>query len=559
VSALGVILRARARATWNTIVGLRDQSQLKIAVIVLVGGGLWAGLFAASFRSLHFLSRYEELREDIIFTTFSLMFMALSILLTFSSAILSFGTLFRTPETTFLLATPVPAGSVYAYKTFEGLVFSSWAFLVMGLPPMLAYGIDVGAPALYYIGLPLFFIPFALMTSAAGTLAGLVLTGLAPRHRGKMMAVAAVVVVLIGVVLVYRVVASGHTGVGTVEIWKEQVLGHLSFLRNRYLPHSWLTRGLLLLAAGRAADIFVPFSAAVCSAGFAYLLGDFTARRTYSAAWSAAAGGTRRREFRPGLVARAAETLARPAGRTTSLFVSKDMRVFLRDPAQWSQVAIFFGLLAIYIVNLRNLRFDFEKPFWVHLISTLNLAAMSLTLATLTTRFVFPQMSLEGKRFWVLGLAPARRREILYGKYAFSAGGALVIAETLVVLSNVMLRMPTEVFVVHAVSVVLVCAGLTGLAAGMGALFPSYGETNPSRVVSGFGGTLTLILSVAFVAVIVGLVSVLSYYRLVDASLGPRSFKRWATALVAFAAVATAVAAGGPLVWGARKLERAEF
>ena len=559
MTALGTILRARARTTWNRLRGLRDESLLKIAVIVLVGGGLWWGLFAASRGSLRFLSRYEDLREDIVFTALSLMFLALSILLTFSSAILSFGTLFKTPETTFLLATPTPAGSVYAYKTLEGLVFSSWAFLVMGLPLMLAYGIDVGAPAAYYLGLPMFFIPFALMTSAAGTLVGLLLTGLIPRYRAKIIAALVAVPVLIGVVVAYRVAMSEGTGVERMELWKEQVLGQLSFLRNRYLPHSWLTRGLLLLAADRAAGSLVPLSAAVASAGFAYLLGDFIARRTYSAAWSAAAGGTRRKRFRGGVVAAAAEALSRPIGRATSLFVSKDMRIFLRDPAQWSQVAIFFGLLGIYILNLRNLRFDFTKGFWLHLISTLNLGAMSLTLATLTTRFVFPQVSLEGRRFWVLGLAPASRREILYGKFAFAAGGALLVAETLVILSNVMLRMPAEVFVVQAIAVVLVCAGLTGLAAGMGALFPSYGETNPSRVVSGFGGTLTLVLSVAFVAVIVGAVSLLSYYRLVDASLGPRTYTRWAAALVALATGATVIAAGVPLALGARKLEKAEF
>ena len=32
---------------------------------------------------------------------------------------------------------------------------------------------------------------------------------------------------------------------------------------------------------------------------------------------------------------------------------------------------------------------------------------------------------------------------------------------------------------------------------GLGAIFPDYRETNPARIVSGFGGTLTLILSIA--------------------------------------------------------------
>ena len=35
----------------------------------------------------------------------------------------------------------------------------------------------------------------------------------------------------------------------------------------------------------------------------------------------------------------------------------------------------------------------------------LNLGACSLNLATVTTRFVFPQFSVEGKRLWIIGLA----------------------------------------------------------------------------------------------------------------------------------------------------------
>jgi ABC-2 type transport system permease protein len=76
--------------------------------------------------------------------------------------------------------------------------------------------------------------------------------------------------------------------------------------------------------------------------------------------------------------------------------VLKDVRLFWRDPAQWIQFMIFFGLLCIYVLNLRNVAFNFQNPFWETMISYLNLAASALTLSTLTTRFVFPQFSLEG-------------------------------------------------------------------------------------------------------------------------------------------------------------------
>ncbi len=558
MSALGTILRYRVRAARNRLGQIRNESLLKTVVIVVAGGGLWLGLFAGALRSFTFLQRFPDLREDIIYSGVALLFMALTVLLIFSGAVISLGSLFRNSEAAFLMSKPVPAGSVYAYKTIDGLVFSSWAFLVMGLPPLLAYGIDVGAPVTYYLGLPIFLVPFTLMTASVGTFIGLAITGLLPRQRGRVLIYVGTVAFIVGAVFALRILSTGSQGL-PLEEWKDDVLGRLHFLRSRHLPHAWLARGLLMLAAGRESDALVPWLAATTSGVLAFLLGDFVARRTYARAYSAAASGSGGRRYGRGVVTTVVRALARPTGRISALFVSKDTRVFLRDPAQWSQVLIFFGLLGIYILNLRSLRYSLPEGFWQHLVSTLNLGAASLTLGTLTTRFIFPQVSLEGRRFWVLGLAPVRRREILYGKFTFSLGGALLIAETLVILSNTMLRMPAGIFVVHMIAVALICVGLTGLAVGLGAMFPDYRETNPARIVSGFGGTLTLVFSVVFIVIIVGAVGALSYMRLVSSSLGPRAFLRWGTVTILFACATTFVAGGLPLIYGARALDRAEF
>ena len=56
------------------------------------------------------------------------------------------------------------------------------------------------------------------------------------------------------------------------------------------------------------------------------------------------------------------------------LLILKDLRTFRRDPAQWSQFLIFFGLLAFYFVNIRRLSYDVESPYWRNLISFLNLS-----------------------------------------------------------------------------------------------------------------------------------------------------------------------------------------
>ncbi len=98
MSALGTILRYRARAARNRLRQLRDESLLKTVVIVVAGGGLWLGLFAGALRSFTFLQRFPDLREDIIYSGVALLFMALTVLLIFSGAVISVGSLFRNAE-----------------------------------------------------------------------------------------------------------------------------------------------------------------------------------------------------------------------------------------------------------------------------------------------------------------------------------------------------------------------------------------------------------------------------------------------------------------------------
>ena len=135
---------------------------------------------------------------------------------------------------------------------------------------------------------------------------------------------------------------------------------------------------------------------------------------------------------RRGILGGAAIGLAAAAAPGAALAL-KDIRLFWRDPTQWIQFMIFFGLLCIYVMNLRNIALSFHNPFWEALIAHFNLAACGLTLSTLTTRFVFPQFSLEGKRIWILGLSPFGLHRLLLQKFALSASVSISIN---VVVSN---------------------------------------------------------------------------------------------------------------------------
>src|SRR5439155_21465831 len=99
------------------------------------------------------------------------------------------------------------------------------------------------------------------------------------------------------------------------------------------------------------------------------------------------------------------------------LLAAKDLITFFRDPLQWSQMAILFGLLALYVSNVRNMWTDLAEPRLTLLIAFLNLTAVRLILDTFTNRFLFPLISLDGQHLWLLGLLPLPRIRLVLAKF----------------------------------------------------------------------------------------------------------------------------------------------
>jgi len=69
---------------------------------------------------------------------------------------------------------------------------------------------------------------------------------------------------------------------------------------------------------------------------------------------------------------------------------------------------------------------------------------------------------------------------------------------------------------------------LTGLAVGLGALYPNFKEDNPSKIVSGFGGTFCLVLSFFYILGSVVLLALASRWRVGTFRLTARCWLAWA-------------------------------
>jgi ABC-2 type transport system permease protein len=506
-------LRLMLWVQWRTMVarvrGLRKQSSLLLFVL----GTFVTGYLVLGYYLFHFGFGYIQtfplvgalLSERILFLIFGFFF----VMLIFSNLIIGYTTLFKNSETIWFLTLPIPHRTVYCWKFIEALAVSSWAMIFLSAPMMAAFGVLHHVNPLFYAGAMFSYAPFVIMPALLGSWIIMFLVRILAKPWVKKAALILCSLALAALVFKVKPVSDEQAAARHEEQMFEQLLHHTRLSLNPFLPSAWMAKSIIAWSEGlfRQGGFF--FLVLLSNALMGLLVAFNVVGRSFYTSWTASMSSRAEQMQRKAEKKRQAGQRLSPAewimdqipvmSRPVKALTLKDMRLFWRDPAQWTQFMIFFGLLCIYVLNLRNISFNFQSVFWETIISYLNLTASALTLSTLTTRFVFPQFSLEGRRLWIIGLAPLGLKKVLMQKFWSSCVVSMSITVSLMIVSSMMLHLTAGRVVFFAVSIAIMGASLSGLSVGLGALFPNLKEDNPSKIVSGFGGTLCLVLSFIYI------------------------------------------------------------
>ena len=503
--------------------GVRHQSRLLSLVIV----GFIIGYFALAFWLFQIgLFRLKQvpalgvlLTERLLFLLFAFLFA----LLLLSNLVIGYTNYFRNRETNFLLSLPISTQTIFRWKFIESTLLASWAFVFLIAPLLAAYGLTYEVPWHFYLVTVALIGLFIVLPAVAGSWLALMLARFLDRRTFQIIAVVIAIGMLISAVSWFRPEPVSDEIIETriLDIM-DRLLVKTKFAHFPLLPSYWLSQSVLQWAEG-----------AVSSAGFFVLVlasyvsffGFLTFTRSggwfyeaYSRVHSRESVFDQWRWFKA-LRERQKFSYPQATGEKILLglgkipadvraLIVKDARIFWRDTTQWGQTLVLFGLLGVYVINLRHFSHQLTTPFWIHLVSYLNLGACALNLATLTTRFVYPQFSLEGKRLWIVGMAPIGLTKVVKTKFWMASIASLLVTLCLIWLSCHMLKLSLDRTMFFAATIAVMTFTLNGLAVGLGVLYPNFKDENPSKIVSGFGGTFCLVLSFLYIAASVVLLAI---------------------------------------------------
>lgn len=502
--SIGVLLRMKFTLLRNRIKQLIDQSPLQLILILVFVATIWGGLYLIFDHVLIYIRKFEEQAIIALPIVFNLFFFSMTILLAFSTAILMYSALFGREESAFLMASPAPTRNVVAVLYLESLFFSSWSLVLLGLPLMAAIGHVQGLPWHFYpifLAAFLFFVP---IPGAIGLLAALFVAMYMPRNAKKTALWVGCIGLLAGILWWGRLWTVTSNNLSNQFI--DGILNELGFLKAAILPSAWVSRSIQLSIADQPWDAAFYLLVTGSTAAFLSWWGHvIVAAKLLPAFGRAHSAPTRARPRSAPLSAAITRVAFFYLPAKMRCLILKDVRNFLRDPMQWSQLLILFGLLSMYLFYLPRSRPEGFDTNWRSLICFLNFGAITLILSTFTSRFVFPMMSLEGQQIWLVALWPLPRSSVVWAKFFFALTVTAGTALPVTLLSIRSLSLTPLLAIIQASCTFAACAGLCGLAIGLGAIMPNYSEPSASRISSGFGGTVNLIASVLLVVASVAL------------------------------------------------------
>jgi ABC-2 type transport system permease protein len=488
----------------------------RLAVLGIFGFMFWSFIFGVLYRLLIYFRGVAEIGPLLAGKLLGLILIGFFSILLLSNVITALSSFFLAKDLDLLVSGPVDWLKLYGAKLLETIVHSSWMVVLMAVPMFAAYGIVYDGGWWFPLIALGVFVPLLVIPGVIGSSITLILVNVFPARRTRDILSVIAVLTAGGIVLLFRIVRPER--LARPEGFRSLV-DFVAVLRtptSPLLPSEWAQNGVMSWLQYQLD--YLPFYLLWSTAAAAVVMGALLHRGLYVKGFSKAQESSER-WARSGLLHRLSMSALKPMGILKRELVMKEVRLFFRDTTQWSQLILLGVLVIVYVFNIKflPLRTEGVTFFLLNVVPFLNLVLAGFVLASVAARFIFPGVSLEGRTLWLLRSSPMSMRDLLWSKFWVGTLPLLILAVSIVGVTNYMLAVGQFMFAVSVLTIVMMTFAVSGLAIGFGTLFPQFETENAAQIPTSFGGLLFMMSAIAVIAGVVILEArpVYSYLRAV--------------------------------------------
>jgi len=484
---------------------------------LLVFGGFASGAYLLSHEITQYVLEVPRIGLFLFHRFISMMLFVFFVSVNLGNIIVSYATLYRSPEVAYLLTKPVSYSTIFVLKFLDNFLYSSTTLFLVAFMVLVGYGSYFGYPWWGIVGLLGFvLIPFMFLSACLAVIILMTIMKIAGRIGFRRVMAILSGLYLVMVYMFFRfsnpIKLIEETGKYYPNI--DINLAQLDPVFAKFLPSHWVAEFLFFVSRGEfVRGLPMALLLLLVAAGM-FVLCLLIANRFYYRSWLVtfqvqAESNQPKMHTRKKFFDFRNESIFSPVMES---LLKKEYFTFFRDPSQWIHLAVMIVLISVFVSSIRGLNFILQVAELPAIVYIVLYSFGGFLSASLALRFAFPMMSLEGRSFWALRSMPVRISKVYWTK--FIIGFLLVLALGLLIsyFSNkpfVRLTPANRMLLWFGLySSFVISLTMTALNLGFGGYFVNYQERNPIRIASSQGATLTFLLTLVYLVILVALFAI---------------------------------------------------
>jgi len=434
--------------------------------------------------------------------------------------IVSFSTLYKSKEVYYLITMPISFIKIFLIKFLDNFFYSSTTMLLMISAVMLGYSayfkIDFFFVAFFFF---LMLLPFMLIAASLGVILLMLMIHISYKVGLKKVVAGLIMLYLIGLLLFFKS-SNPISIVEQVMAYYPNINGYFGSLDNpalKFLPNFWIADSLYWFSAGKPMYA-LPYVGLLLGTSFLFLIAAlFTAKKLYYKTWIESfelkIKNTQSKVRKNSKQIFKNKTFLTPQ---IDVLLKKEFLQFFREPGQWIHLSVIIFLIAIFVVSLGGIDGGLLNAYNYSLRAIIYVVIFSFNLfliSSLSLRFAFPALSLEGDAYWKLKSSPISMRKFVVVKFLILFSLIFLIGQGLNYFSH--LNFPKELFLTASINIAFITLAIVSLNFGMGSLFINLKEKSPIRIASSQGASLTFLFTIILIVLLIALlfIPVYNYYN----------------------------------------------
>jgi ABC-2 type transport system permease protein len=485
--------------------GLRKANGNSSARFLLLGAiGLlfWCGIFAVSWRVLIYFKGIEDIGDILGYKLLSMMLIVSFALLLFSNILTSLSKLYLSRDLLLVHSMPVSSYKIFITRWIDSTVDSAWMVVIYTLPVFVSYGIVYQTGVFYYVNTMISIMCLAVIASAISTLMVMAAVIFIPASRMKSVFIFAGILFFVVIYLVIRL--SQPELLVDPEVF-DTVLVYITSLQtpsSPFLPSSWAYDSIRFALSGSISSSLFFTALSLSFAGMIVIAMIFLSDAIYFKGFSKTQNAPARL-FKNSV---ASDKIFNFLPGPVKSFTVKEIKTFLRDQTQWTQIFLIAALVVIYVYNFKVLPLEkspIKTVYLQNLFSFLNMGLALFVLTAVTARFAYPAVSQEKDAFWLVKTSPLSIRRFLWIKFFIYYLPLLILTEVLIVATNILLQVTPFMMTLSTLTVFFIVPGIVAMGVGLGAAYPDFKAENPTQTITSFGGLVFMIACAGYIGLVV--------------------------------------------------------